>query len=460
MCQGHVPVVLLQGRLGPIRGRAFFNYNKLSPSLRWADGLNTAFYGTSFHASHRNRLKHGWIHRLRRRPNFDFSSILAADAGACLSAAAAPRLIYEIVWLQMLQLVIGGNSQALGVLLGTFMGGMCIGSLLLAAADSKPWRIRCGCTPILELGIAVCAHLDSVHDAVDRASIHGLRPAQVSAGGRRGDLPAAADHTDGGDAAGRGPLGGINAAGRILARFLLRRQYCRGRDWLPVGRVLFAASLSTWAFATWCAVAINVAVAGLAFACRRSQNTLPPGDSAKKGSIDWDQGAWPVYVVTCLSGMCSLGAEVVWTRLLSLQFGGTVYTFSIILGVFLTGPGNRQQRGFVGGPDNCLAAAGVGVMPVAADIGHLLDGLDDFALDAVLAGESGYRDQPVVHVSARYGADDLDDLAGGLLMGGELSAGAWRRRQGREESRAGWSVGCMRSTRSARSSGSLAFACG
>ena len=37
--------------------------------------------------------------------------------------------------------------------------------------------------------------------------------------------------------------------------------------------------------------------------------------------------------------MCALGAEVIWTRLLSLLLGGTVYTFSIILAVFLLGLG-------------------------------------------------------------------------------------------------------------------------
>src|SRR5512143_3540157 len=40
-------------------------------------------------------------------------------------------LIYEIVWFQLLQLVIGSSSVSLGVLLGTFMGGMCVGSFLL-----------------------------------------------------------------------------------------------------------------------------------------------------------------------------------------------------------------------------------------------------------------------------------------------------------------------------------------
>ncbi|HEY6213971.1 MAG TPA: hypothetical protein VIW45_16870, partial [Vicinamibacterales bacterium] len=41
-------------------------------------------------------------------------------------------LIYEIVWFQLLQLVIGSSSISLGILLGTFMGGMCLGSLALS----------------------------------------------------------------------------------------------------------------------------------------------------------------------------------------------------------------------------------------------------------------------------------------------------------------------------------------
>ena len=40
-------------------------------------------------------------------------------------------LIYEIVWFQMLELFVGSSSVSIGVLLGTFMGGMCLGSFLL-----------------------------------------------------------------------------------------------------------------------------------------------------------------------------------------------------------------------------------------------------------------------------------------------------------------------------------------
>ena len=43
--------------------------------------------------------------------------------------------------------------------------------------------------------------------------------------------------------------------------------------------------------------------------------------------------------------MSALGAEVVWTRLLSLMLGGTVYTFSLILAVFLIGLGIGSSLG-------------------------------------------------------------------------------------------------------------------
>src|SRR5439155_959031 len=50
-------------------------------------------------------------------------------------------------------------------------------------------------------------------------------------------------------------------------------------------------------------------------------------------------GSAAVYVAIALSGMTALAAEVIWTRLLSLHFGATVYTFALILAVFLIGLG-------------------------------------------------------------------------------------------------------------------------
>ena len=46
-------------------------------------------------------------------------------------ASGCAALIYEIVWLQLLELLIGSSGYSIAVLLGTFMGGMCLGSVLL-----------------------------------------------------------------------------------------------------------------------------------------------------------------------------------------------------------------------------------------------------------------------------------------------------------------------------------------
>src|SRR5918992_1764272 len=61
-------------------------------------------------------------------------------------------LIYEVVWFQLLQLSIGSSAVSLGVLLGIFMGGMCLGSLLLPKyinPTHHPLRVYA----FLELGI-------------------------------------------------------------------------------------------------------------------------------------------------------------------------------------------------------------------------------------------------------------------------------------------------------------------
>src|SRR4249920_2867020 len=67
-------------------------------------------------------------------------------------------LIYEIVWFQLLELVIGSSAVSLGVLLGTFMGGMCLGSFLLprvVSARRHPFRVYAA----IELGIGICGIL-------------------------------------------------------------------------------------------------------------------------------------------------------------------------------------------------------------------------------------------------------------------------------------------------------------
>ena len=70
-----------------------------------------------------------------------------------LAGSGCAALIYEIVWLQLLQLVIGSSAVSLGLLLAVYMGGLCLGSALLPRIISpaqNPLRIYAW----IELGIA------------------------------------------------------------------------------------------------------------------------------------------------------------------------------------------------------------------------------------------------------------------------------------------------------------------
>ena len=100
------------------------------------------------------------------------------------------------------------------------------------------------------------------------------------------------------------------------------------------------------ATATYVAFALNVTVAAIALALAAAPARYEaPADPATEGTRGRAAGAWAVYLAIALSGMSALGAEVVWTRLLSLMLGGTVYTFSLILAVFLIGLGIGSSLG-------------------------------------------------------------------------------------------------------------------
>src|SRR5205814_1588719 len=97
------------------------------------------------------------------------------------------------------------------------------------------------------------------------------------------------------------------------------------------------------AVGTYAAVLINVTVAAAAWGlagragaggARTNAATAPAPATAMATSSADDRR---VYATIALSGLTALSAQVIWTRLLSLLFGGTVYTFSLILAVFLAG---------------------------------------------------------------------------------------------------------------------------
>jgi len=240
----------------------------------------------------------------------------------------------------------------MGVLLGTFMGGMCIGSLYLSKFVSRqqhPLRVYAK----LELAIAVFGLLVlwglpyaggfyfaiAVHGTAD-LMLRGLfcalclLPPTLLMGAT---LPAIARwvETTPTGVAWLGFFYGGNIAGAVFGCLLAGFYLLRAHD---------------MAFATYVAVGIDVVVALASLALVRAA----PYDPGKADAASDDEtrplipaGTWPVYVTIGLSGATALAAEAVWTRLLSLLLGATTYTFSLILAAFLIGLGIGSSVGSV-----------------------------------------------------------------------------------------------------------------
>jgi spermidine synthase len=98
------------------------------------------------------------------------------------------------------------------------------------------------------------------------------------------------------------------------------------------------------ATATYVAASINGATALAAWLLAKVVDTRFENPESRVPIVRV-QGTATVYVAIALSGLCALGAEVIWTRVLSLILGGTVYTFSLILAVFLIGLGIGAYAG-------------------------------------------------------------------------------------------------------------------
>jgi len=280
--------------------------------------------------------------------------IPAADRGAAAAwlpallllfvGSGCAALIYEVVWFQLLQLSIGSSAVSLGVLLGVYMGGMCLGSLLLpryVSPNQHPLRVYA----FLELGIGLFGILvlygvpvlggiytswagSGMTSLILRAVVASvcLLPPTLLMGGTLPVVARGVEATPNGVSwlgffYGGNLVGAV--AGSLVAGFYLLRVYD-----MPT--------------ATFAAVGLNVAVAVIALivAGRIEHRPAPIVEvhAARRGNR-------LVYVAIALSGMTALGAEVIWTRLLSLLFGATTYTFSLILAVFLAGLGIGSSLG-------------------------------------------------------------------------------------------------------------------
>ena len=248
-------------------------------------------------------------------------------------------LIYEIVWFQLLQLVIGSTAISLSVVLTAFMGGLAIGSIVLPrwrAAQLNPLRTYA----MFELGVALCGilalagipvigHLDvggqGLAGMLTRGLIAGicLLPPTILMGASLPLIVRWIKSTPG-EVSWWAILYGVNTAGAVAGCLVAGFYLLRIHD---------------MAIATYVAAAINVCVAVMSFglASRVPAEANGASVAVPQPHLRRSTNCPAIFVVCAISGACALGAEVIWTRLMGMMLGSTVYVFSIILAVFLTG---------------------------------------------------------------------------------------------------------------------------
>ena len=264
----------------------------------------------------------------------------------CSGAAA---LVYEVVWVRELGLVFGGSQLAVATVLSVFMGGLALGGFVLGRQVERvrrPLRLY----GLLELGIAASAlgvglvlrmypviFTPLARLAEDSAGWLTLLRVIFAAGAllvpatlMGGTLPVLT----------RCLVTGPGLAGQRLA--LLYGLNTLGAVGGTLGAAFVLLPALGVARTTWVAVAVNLAIGLVALALRerlpttgRTAGAVPASGVAADDVprlaarlVLWGIGA---------SGFCALGYEVLWTRVLSLVVGTSVYGFAVMLAAFLCG---------------------------------------------------------------------------------------------------------------------------
>ncbi len=265
-------------------------------------------------------------------------------------------LAYELVWIRLLILVFGSTQFAVTTVLTTFMAGLAIGSLIFGRyVDRHPNPIRL--YAIIELGIgAYCLLSPALFELLRYIYLWGLSAdSSVNAGFNitqfalsfigliipttlmGGTLPILVKYL----ATRREKVGfstavaySVNTLGAVAGCLLtgLLALYILG-----VKSTLYTAGVVDVIAGILLLYLFREAAAGSGAPAPEPAEELSAA-SVSATPVD-KRLAVIVLSVFTVSGFCSLVYEVLWTRVLSLVIGSSVYAFTVMLATFLLGIG-------------------------------------------------------------------------------------------------------------------------
>lgn len=294
--------------------------------------------------------------------------------GVYVFFSGACALLYQTVWQRDLRLIFGGSTAASGAVLAAFIGGLGLGSLLLARrveASTRPFALYA----VFELIIAASTALTPALFTLVRGAYVGLGGTEalgsVAGTGLRvvltflvifiptffmgGTLPAVARAVTTEDDAQRGGVAmlyGLNTLGAVcgagFATFSLLPSLGNHRTlWAGCAINLLVALAALFRARTLAEVPLSPAP-GLPTAKESAPAPAPelpptPGAATAKAAApaaeDPELPRALVLGASFIAGAVFFLMELVWFRMLAPILGGTVFTFGLVLCVALAGIG-------------------------------------------------------------------------------------------------------------------------
>ena len=271
--------------------------------------------------------------------------------------SGATALIYEVLWLEELELLFGSTAQAAATTLAVFFLGLALGSRVggsWAAGSRNPLRLYAGIEGAIALTALLYFGLLGLFELA-------YGPLMTLVGGQR--VASVAIKLVLATVVLLPPSFFMGATLPALVQHLVRREDALGRT----GSLLYAVNVLGAAIGAFAAgfvmpralgydrsylvaVALNLAIAavalGLSFlpdAARlpgpaaAAADPPPGGSPAASGAHPIERRLPPalLWTIALGSGFLTLGLEVLWTRLFALVLHKSVYTFTAILIVFL-----------------------------------------------------------------------------------------------------------------------------
>lgn len=270
--------------------------------------------------------------------------------------------MYEVVWGRSLSLIFGGTHLAVTTVLSVFMGGLALGSFFIGKrvdAVKNPFRLY----GLLEIGIALFAVifivLMKIYPAIYIILVQGRENASIYIAFIRVLFAFAALIV---------PTTLMGGTLPLLTRFVSSHPEKLGGHlsflygFNTLGAVVGTAAAGFWLLrffsvstTLYCAILINSLVGMLSILISNRVSkamkritvdtqavVAAPGSktSARAATASELENRFAfriVFVGIGISGFCALGYEVLWTRILTLTVGTSVYGFTIMLAAFLTG---------------------------------------------------------------------------------------------------------------------------